>query len=251
MTDRDQTEKFHTLADVVALLGVTEDEVLQAGARGLLAMGFYWPEALLVKMRRFDGTDFADEGTIPPTGFIRLHPDTVGWIWRAGEGRARMADAQLTRNGESTDVSLDIEFALQINRGGEETTADGILLVKQDLLVADGDLAEWQPAKSIIERQQAKIAELEAAQARIAALEIELAALETGGIQIEGREATELDAVIALYRTVAKAELPAGMTPAQALFEKAEELFPDMPQEAQKRLATVANWDKERGRRRK
>lgn len=94
-------------------------------------------------------------------------------------------------------------------------------------------------------------AELEAAKARIAELEAELAALETGGIQVEGKEAPELDYAIALYRAVATTELPAGLTPAKALLEKAEKLFPDMAPEAHKRLATVANWEKERGRRKK
>lgn len=94
-------------------------------------------------------------------------------------------------------------------------------------------------------------AELFKAKARITELESRLAALETGGIQIEGREAPELDAAIALYRAVASRPLPDDMTASGALTEKAEKMFPAWRQEAIKRVVAVCNWDKTTGRKKK
>lgn len=91
-------------------------------------------------------------------------------------------------------------------------------------------------------------AELFLAKARIAEMEVRLRDLETGGVQIEGREAPELDAAISLYRAVASKPLPDGMTASQALTEKAEKMYPAWRAEAIKRIVAVSNWDKTTGR---
>ncbi len=97
-------------------------------------------------------------------------------------------------------------------------------------------------------------AELAAARAKIVELEARLADLETGGITVEGREASELEAAISIYRAVAK-DWPEGeklnskgQTPVQALEEKAQEFCKGLDRAAPARIATVCNWDKSRGR---
>lgn len=94
-------------------------------------------------------------------------------------------------------------------------------------------------------------ADLAAAKARIAELEARLADLETGGITVEDREAPELEAAISLYRAVATKDLPEGKTAAQALADKADTFCRGMSEEAKKRIATVCNWDKLTGRKKK
>jgi hypothetical protein len=94
-------------------------------------------------------------------------------------------------------------------------------------------------------------ADLAEAKAHIAKLEARLADLETGGITVEGREAPELEAAIALYRAVATRPLPDGMTPAKALAERAEKFCKGLSAGAPARIATVCNWQKEPGRKKK
>lgn len=94
-------------------------------------------------------------------------------------------------------------------------------------------------------------ADLTAAKARIAELEARLVDLETGGITVEGREAPELEAAIVLYRAVATRPLPDGMTPAKALAERAEAFCKGLSAGAPARIATVCNWQKEPGRKKK
>jgi hypothetical protein len=95
------------------------------------------------------------------------------------------------------------------------------------------------------------LAELHAARNRIAELEKRLAELETGGVLIEGKEPEELDQAITLYRRVARCALPENCTPLQALKQKAEELYPQWLPTKVERLATVCNWDKSPGKKKK
>lgn len=105
---------------------------------------------------------------------------------------------------------------------------------------------EWQTELHLEDIDLA--AELFKAKARIAELEARLRELETGGVQIEGREAPELDAAISLYRAVASKPLPDGLTASQALTERAEKMYPAWRAEAIKRIVAVSNWDKTTGR---
>lgn len=218
----------------------------QKGGLGQYASGSELADAVS-ELYPIDASFYSLEGDRLPR---KLHPLSSDW---RKEVSSFVTDA--LRWSETTaeidDFSVDSELKKSLLHCFNEPKLFGVelsaLAVDREVAAtleralfetfAPGDSSELGTAELLkkISILQDRVAELEQIEAN-------------NGILLDEKFAPELSHAMALYQSATKQGLAGSGTVAQRLRTLAERLFPNLKQNAIKRIVTVCNWDKEVGR---